>query len=608
MKDMFAQGGSGSAGIKTNKQAIARACNVKVSEVIYSNDTITTLDGKKVIYDKPNQYIWGLPSGIPSGATVVSVTGSTLIYSPGNISIELEPVPGTAQELENELQSNNGEDKIGTTHRGSLAQDLDAIDRRPDGYNNSIVNVLSNGLDVTVDKDITLDALLTLSNNQVIDYAGGKITNTFKGGAVYGNGVTGIRLNGLRLSGLIENDVTTGGNVGYAVNFDNSSNLRISDINTEKYTGSILLTNCTDSVIRDVYSRANRYHSNAVAGAYGVILQGGQRILIDGINFEADASKGDLGRHSVYISVNQADLTQYCQDITVRGVISRKSGLNNRGMWDMVIRRSNNVLITDFDCQGSNGGISINAENGPVDNVHITNGTLLIRQYDDNAVYAIDLSGGTAGMNNLVGALVDNVTIKMEYDTATVTNQRMVAFNVLARNSRISNIIIRTPGPSTPILVNGGMYLQFSGISDFVTEDGTGLNYLIRFTAATNNVSIENIQTRRPMFAGLEFVTNMTVDFPRKAGITNSAGTLTTVDTNTLISNVTFSGANVVITFNPHVTQDAIDNLRLEVTSANTAAVITSRASKTLTVRITDLAGTVIGTSGSYSFNVHLTS
>lgn len=95
MKDMFAQGGSGSAGIKTNKQAIARACNVKVSEVIYSNDTITTLDGKKVIYDKPNQYIWGLPSGIPSGATIVSVTGSTLIYAPGNISITLIDAPNT---------------------------------------------------------------------------------------------------------------------------------------------------------------------------------------------------------------------------------------------------------------------------------------------------------------------------------------------------------------------------------------------------------------------------------------------------------------------------------------------------------------------------------
>ncbi|MCW6831743.1 hypothetical protein [Salmonella enterica] len=36
MKDMFAQGGSGSVGIKTNKQAIARHFGVKQSEICYA--------------------------------------------------------------------------------------------------------------------------------------------------------------------------------------------------------------------------------------------------------------------------------------------------------------------------------------------------------------------------------------------------------------------------------------------------------------------------------------------------------------------------------------------------------------------------------------------
>lgn len=125
MKDMFAQGGSGSAGIKTNKQAIARACNVKVSEVIYSNDTITTLDGKKVIYDKPNQYIWGLPSGIPSGATVVSVTGSTLVYNPGNVSVSLVPAPGTDASFEAMLGNTSTASKIGTANGMNLQEILD---------------------------------------------------------------------------------------------------------------------------------------------------------------------------------------------------------------------------------------------------------------------------------------------------------------------------------------------------------------------------------------------------------------------------------------------------------------------------------------------------
>lgn len=95
MKDLFAQGGSGSAGIKTNKQAIARAYNIKTSEVIYSTDHTAPLDGKKALYDKPNQLVWGIPTGIPSGATIVSVTGSTLIYNPGNVSVTLVPMYGS---------------------------------------------------------------------------------------------------------------------------------------------------------------------------------------------------------------------------------------------------------------------------------------------------------------------------------------------------------------------------------------------------------------------------------------------------------------------------------------------------------------------------------
>lgn len=113
MNEMFSQGGKGSTGILTNKQAIARAYNVKVSEVIYSNDAIATLDGKKIIYDKPNQFTWYLPLGIPSGAKIVSVANGMLTYSPGNVTIMLiAPMP--TNELVEDLASNNGMDFIGT--------------------------------------------------------------------------------------------------------------------------------------------------------------------------------------------------------------------------------------------------------------------------------------------------------------------------------------------------------------------------------------------------------------------------------------------------------------------------------------------------------------
>lgn len=122
MKDMFAQGGSGSAGIKTNKQALARTYNVKVSEVIYSNDFSSTLDGKKIIYDKANQYAWKLPTGIPNGAVIVSLSGSTLTYNPGAVTVELlfaNPAIITVEPVLSRLGAETGNPMVGTFEKGA---------------------------------------------------------------------------------------------------------------------------------------------------------------------------------------------------------------------------------------------------------------------------------------------------------------------------------------------------------------------------------------------------------------------------------------------------------------------------------------------------------
>ncbi|MGQ7034483.1 hypothetical protein ACUN9W_27995 [Escherichia coli] len=55
---------------------------------------------------------------------------------------------------------------IGTAHRGTLASDLNAIDRRPDGYGNSIPAVLANGLDVQIGKDMSITVPVAVLSNQ----------------------------------------------------------------------------------------------------------------------------------------------------------------------------------------------------------------------------------------------------------------------------------------------------------------------------------------------------------------------------------------------------------------------------------------------------------
>lgn len=85
MKDMFAQGGQGSVGIKTNKQAIARANKVRVGQVAYFSVGLV-LDGYKVLYNKETQRSYHLPV-LPTGTTAISLVNGVLTHSGGSADL-----------------------------------------------------------------------------------------------------------------------------------------------------------------------------------------------------------------------------------------------------------------------------------------------------------------------------------------------------------------------------------------------------------------------------------------------------------------------------------------------------------------------------------------
>ncbi|WDR21455.1 tail fibers protein [Salmonella phage vB_SenM_UTK0005] len=87
MNEMFSQGGKGSTGILTNKQAVARHFGVKQSEVVYFSVGVD-LGGYKVIYDKDSQRAYSLPIGIPAGTTAISLsTAAILVHSAGSVDL-----------------------------------------------------------------------------------------------------------------------------------------------------------------------------------------------------------------------------------------------------------------------------------------------------------------------------------------------------------------------------------------------------------------------------------------------------------------------------------------------------------------------------------------
>lgn len=101
-------------------QEIARSTNFKDDFIVLSTDTVSLLDNKLVIYDVVAQKSWGKPSSVPNGAKIVSVTGSTLVYNPGMVSVPLVSVPGSTEALSNVLSSFQGAGFIFTSAEESV--------------------------------------------------------------------------------------------------------------------------------------------------------------------------------------------------------------------------------------------------------------------------------------------------------------------------------------------------------------------------------------------------------------------------------------------------------------------------------------------------------
>lgn len=85
-------------------QEVARSANVKDTEIILSTNTTQFLNGKKVIYDVAAQKMYGLPT-LPTNVYINSVSNGQLTYSPGNITVDLNPVPSSGMDAANTLRA-----------------------------------------------------------------------------------------------------------------------------------------------------------------------------------------------------------------------------------------------------------------------------------------------------------------------------------------------------------------------------------------------------------------------------------------------------------------------------------------------------------------------
>ncbi|MGQ7112004.1 hypothetical protein ACUOFC_29265, partial [Escherichia sp. TWPC-MK] len=147
--------------------------------------------------------------------------------------------------------------------------------------------------------------------------------------------------------------------------------------------------------------------------------------------------------------------------------------------------------------------------------------------------------------------------------------------------------LTNVPAGSSPILINdGATNTTFSNIHDTILPGYTGSTVaMFAFTgSAVSNITVKNITTTRPMFTRLSVVTNLTVDFQRKARIsTNGSGGSSKIDSNEIISTVSLTSSAITVNFPTHVTQNAIENVYVAGTAGAYQVFITSIGAKAIT-------------------------
>ena len=122
-------------------QEVARAANVKDSDVILSTDTTQFLNDKKVVYSVSEQKAYGLPS-LPTNVYIQSVENGKLTYSPGAVEVDLVPIPGSSEELKNSLISDTGAAIVSTSSGATVQAELDNItEKLGDSYPNIRGNI-----------------------------------------------------------------------------------------------------------------------------------------------------------------------------------------------------------------------------------------------------------------------------------------------------------------------------------------------------------------------------------------------------------------------------------------------------------------------------------
>lgn len=542
-----------------------------------------------------NYYAWhgALPKTIPAASTPASTGGVA----------QGAWLPIYDATIRNDLLLPSGDQMVGTSHRGTLKQDLDAIDRRPDGYVSGITGVLSNGLDVEINTDITITTPLLPLSNQHVSGVGGNLHQSTSTAA--GMRIEGADSSNTKDYAVVENLRSTGstlsteaGNEGYAVFLRNTKFTKILGVAADHYTGGVAAGTSKSLIIRDVVAHDTTFHplnpsTRDGRGGYGVITDNINDSLIDGVIL--DVGPVDDGRHVLYVSTGGYSNTDGNRNFIATNLIGKYLGKDDRNFWGVNIRKSTIFQVGGINIDGSNGGVAFNAENGDISDFILHDLQLDIIKYQDGlGVYGISTPKDVTFLGSRF--LITDFNIRVRPKTTSLTGADCVGVSLSYQNGMVTNGVTNVPAAGNPILINDGANnTTISNIHDNILPGYTGTTAaMITFTgSAVNNITVRGVTTLRPMFNRLFVVTDLTVDYQRKVRLVVSGGAVTKLDGELLTGTVTLTTTGMTIAFATHVTQAAIESCVINCLGAQ-QAIITSYANKVLSINTYTIAGAVL--------------
>lgn len=531
------------------------------------------------------------------------------------------------------LSESGGAGFVGTNHRGNLAADLNAIDRRPDGYATGVAGVFSYGRDVEIDKDISTSSntyipemqsrmVYRLTDNQFVEGRGGKVTDTSGKSAVYGMlgteaaPTTNVTINDIQAGGTSSpTDNTNEAISSFALLTRYTKNLIVRGVRSfAGLAGGVYVSQARNAIVNDVITEKQVYHTGEEVGGgragYSVLTDNAKETIINNVMQTVEAAPN--GRHLLYMSTGSGGDTNGNVNVIANNMIGRWIGRDDRNQWMLAIRASQRFILNNAIQEGGNGGMIFNDENNNITDYIASNMVFQTIKYAAGVpVYAVGQGQSPTYKSNRW--LITNHNINGVPKDSSVGRTDIIAYNISGNNGMLSNVVITCPGESTPILVGHDTQsvqnITIANIHDNIGGGSSGTPApLIAFTgSAVSNITVRGITTSRsPMFLRLYVVTDLTVDFTRKARINFSNGSVTKTDIDTITGTVTPLSTGFTIQFPSHVTQKAIDNLVIRMLSAGQVNIL-SIGSKTVTFNTFTNAGVSLSMlTGNYTFDLTL--